>query len=123
MPPPVNPDASAPAPPPLSTNVIDRINFAIQFEKYRDIILKRWWLIAVCVVGSLLYGAYNAYRQPDIYKAVGSMIAELPSAQTAWQGEKYVMEKVGYKITGKIPEALKYGGGYVDALIMTKRIA
>lgn len=74
MPPPPNIDSAAPAPPPLSTNVIDRINFAIQFEKYRDIILKRWWLIAVCVAGSLLYGAYNAYRQPDIYRAAGSMM-------------------------------------------------
>lgn len=72
MPPP--PISEAPPPPPLSTNVIDRINFAIQFEKYRDIILKRWWLIAVCVVGSLLYGAYKAYRQPDIYRAAGSMM-------------------------------------------------
>jgi len=35
----------------------------------------------------------------------------------------HTYEKVGYKITGKIPEALKYGGAYVDALIMTKRIA
>jgi ribosomal protein S18 acetylase RimI-like enzyme len=35
----------------------------------------------------------------------------------------HTYEKVGYKITGKIPEALKYGGGYVDALMMTKRIA
>ena len=35
----------------------------------------------------------------------------------------HTYEKVGYKITGKIPEALKYGGEYVDALIMTKRIA
>ncbi len=76
MNPPANPAPAAvpPPPPPLSTNVIDRINFAIQFEKYRDIILKRWWLIAVCVVGALLYGAYKAYRQPDIFKAVGSMM-------------------------------------------------
>ncbi len=35
----------------------------------------------------------------------------------------HTYEKVGYKITGKIPEALKYGGEYIDALIMTKRIA
>ncbi len=35
----------------------------------------------------------------------------------------HTYEKIGYKITGKIPEALKYGGSYVDALIMTKRIA
>jgi RimJ/RimL family protein N-acetyltransferase len=34
----------------------------------------------------------------------------------------HTYEKVGYKITGKIPEALKYGGGYVDSVIMTKRI-
>ncbi len=41
---------------------------------------------------------YFKKKFPAEVKAVGSMIAELPSAQTAWQGEKYVMEKVGYKI-------------------------
>ena len=35
----------------------------------------------------------------------------------------HTYEKVGYKVTGRIPEALKYGGKYTDALIMTKRIA
>ncbi len=35
----------------------------------------------------------------------------------------HTYEKVGYEITGKIPEALKFGGEFVDALIMTKRIA
>jgi ribosomal protein S18 acetylase RimI-like enzyme len=35
----------------------------------------------------------------------------------------HTYEKLGYKITGRIPEALKFGDGYHDALIMTKRIA
>jgi RimJ/RimL family protein N-acetyltransferase len=35
----------------------------------------------------------------------------------------HTYEKVGYKITGRIPDGLKYGGDYTDALIMTKRIA
>lgn len=35
----------------------------------------------------------------------------------------HTYEKLGYKVTGRIPEALKYWGEYVDALIMTKRIA
>jgi RimJ/RimL family protein N-acetyltransferase len=35
----------------------------------------------------------------------------------------HTYEKVGYKITGRIPEALKYDGEYIDAVIMTKRIA
>ncbi len=60
--------------PPLNTNVIDRINFAIQFEKYRDIIFKRWWIIAVCLAISTIYGGYRAYRQPDMFLAHGSMI-------------------------------------------------
>ena len=35
----------------------------------------------------------------------------------------HTYEKLGYKITGRIPEGLKYKGKYIDALIMTKRIA
>ncbi len=35
----------------------------------------------------------------------------------------HTYEKVGYKITGRIPDGVKYGGDYMDALIMTKRIA
>ena len=35
----------------------------------------------------------------------------------------HVYEKVGYKITGRIPDAVKWEGAYMDALIMTKRIA
>lgn len=41
---------------------------------------------------------YFKKKFPTDVKAVGAMIASLPSAQTDWNGEKYVMEKVGYKI-------------------------
>ena len=41
---------------------------------------------------------YFKKKFPTDVTAVGSMIADLPSAQTDWAGEKYVMEKVGYKI-------------------------
>jgi RimJ/RimL family protein N-acetyltransferase len=34
----------------------------------------------------------------------------------------HVYEKIGYKITGRIPDAVKYKGEYMDALIMTKGI-
>ncbi len=35
----------------------------------------------------------------------------------------HTYEKVGYKITGRIPDGVKYEGAYMDALVMTKRIA
>ena len=41
---------------------------------------------------------YFKKKFPTDVTAVGSMIADLPSAQTDWAGEKYVMDKVGYKI-------------------------
>ncbi len=42
---------------------------------------------------------YFKKKFPSDVTAVGAMIASLPSAQTDWAGEKYVMEKVGYHIT------------------------
>ena len=42
---------------------------------------------------------YFKHKYPSDVTAVGSMIADLPSAQVDWNGEKYVMQKVGYHIT------------------------
>jgi len=41
---------------------------------------------------------YFKKKFPSDVQAVGAMVADLPSAQTDWNGEKYVMQKVGYKI-------------------------
>ena len=41
---------------------------------------------------------YFKQKFPSDVQAVGAMIADLPSAQTDWNGEKYVMQKIGYKI-------------------------
>ncbi len=41
---------------------------------------------------------YFKQKFPNDVTAVGSMIGSLPSAETDWAGEKYVMEKIGYKI-------------------------
>jgi len=41
---------------------------------------------------------YFKHKFPSDVTAVGAMIASLPSAQTDWAGEKYVMQKVGYHI-------------------------
>ena len=41
---------------------------------------------------------YFKHKFPNDVTAVGAMIASLPSAQTDWAGEKYVMQKVGYHI-------------------------
>jgi len=41
---------------------------------------------------------YFKQKFPTDVTAVGSMVASLPSAQTDWAGEKYVMQKVGYNI-------------------------
>jgi RimJ/RimL family protein N-acetyltransferase len=35
----------------------------------------------------------------------------------------HVYEKVGYKVTGRIPNAVKWNSGYMDSLIMVKRIS
>jgi capsular exopolysaccharide synthesis family protein len=59
---------------PLSTGVMDRFNFAIQFEKYRDMILKRWWIFAVFLSIAMLVGGYQAYRKPDLYISMGKMM-------------------------------------------------
>lgn len=63
-------------PPPLSTGVVDRINFAIQFEKYRDMLLKRWWILLVCLSFGLAYGGYKTYGKPDIYISRGTMMVK-----------------------------------------------
>jgi ABC-type branched-subunit amino acid transport system substrate-binding protein len=41
---------------------------------------------------------YFKKKFPSDVTAVGTMVASLPSAQTDWAGEKYVMQKAGYKI-------------------------
>lgn len=61
-------------PPVFTTHLIDRINFAIQFEKWRDIIFKRWWIFFLCTSIPLIYSAWRAYNMPDIYEAKGSMM-------------------------------------------------
>jgi len=35
----------------------------------------------------------------------------------------HVYERVGYKVTGRVPDAIKWDGAYMDSLIMVKRIA
>ena len=58
-------------------------------------------------------------------KQVRSLNVEVVDLEVFEKNERAILiyEKLGYKITGKIPEALKYKGEYIDALIMTKRIA
>jgi ABC-type branched-subunit amino acid transport system substrate-binding protein len=53
---------------------------------------------------------YFKKKFPTDIGAVGAMVADLPSAQTAWAGEKYVMEKVGYHIV----YAANYGVANTD---------
>jgi len=59
---------------PLNTHLIDRVNFAVQFEKYRNLLAKRWWILAVCLALSVLIGGVRAYLQHDQYLAIGSMM-------------------------------------------------
>ena len=55
---------------------------------------------AVPLNGGWQEGPLQYFKQkfPNDVTAVGAMIADLPSAQTDWAGEKYVMQKVGYHI-------------------------
>ena len=41
---------------------------------------------------------YFKNQFPSAVKAVGVLIADLPSSQAQWQDEQYVMEKVGYRV-------------------------
>ena len=41
---------------------------------------------------------YFKHRFPGDVTATGALVADLPSAEATWSGEKYVMQKVGYKI-------------------------
>jgi branched-chain amino acid transport system substrate-binding protein len=41
---------------------------------------------------------YFKQKFPQGVQAVGTLISALPSAQPGWNGEKYVMTKVGYKV-------------------------
>lgn len=59
---------------PLNTHLIDRVNFAVQFEKYRNLLAKRWWILAVCLALSVLIGGVRVYLLHDEYLAVGSMM-------------------------------------------------
>ncbi len=81
-------------PPPLTTNVMDRINFAIQFEKYRDIALKRWWLFGICVVIPMIYRGYTSYKEPDVYMATGRMMVS-PQIRSP-VGDAYVEEAANF---------------------------
>ena len=55
---------------------------------------------AVPLLGGWEEGPLQYFKQkfPSDVGAVGTMVADLPSAQTDWNGEKYVMDKVGYKV-------------------------
>jgi RimJ/RimL family protein N-acetyltransferase len=35
----------------------------------------------------------------------------------------HVYEKVGYEVTGRVPDAVKWDGKYMDNIVMTKRLA
>ena len=41
---------------------------------------------------------YFKHRFPSDIDAVGTLVGDMPSAESAWAGEKYVLEKVGYKV-------------------------
>lgn len=41
---------------------------------------------------------YFKHRFPSDINAVGTLVGDMPSAESAWAGEKYVLEKVGYKV-------------------------
>jgi hypothetical protein len=41
---------------------------------------------------------YFKKKFPAGVKAVGVLVADLPSSETQWQNEKYVMQKVGYRV-------------------------
>ncbi len=55
---------------------------------------------AVPLLGGWQEGPLQYFKQkfPNDVDGVGTVVADLPSAQVDWAGEKYVMQKVGYKV-------------------------
>lgn len=85
----INNDPSKyPVPPQVTTNLMDRLNVALQLQKYKDIIFKRWWIMFLGLSIGIGYQAFKVYNMPNIYAAYGSMMVSpvLPSGATV--GEK-----------------------------------
>lgn len=83
-------------------------------------------------LGSLGISLLDGYREIGIgqeimletekqAKRLGLEVVELEVFATNARAI-HVYEKVGYKVTGRVPEAIKRDDGYVDSLIMVKRI-
>ncbi len=82
-------DASKyPVPPQVTTNLMDRLNVALQLQKYKDIVFKRWWLLFLGISIGIGYQAYRVYNMPNIYSAQGSMMVSPVLPASATIGEK-----------------------------------
>ncbi|MDD2708146.1 MAG: polysaccharide biosynthesis tyrosine autokinase [Verrucomicrobiae bacterium] len=79
-------------PAPLSTGAVDRFNFAIQFEKYRNMVLKRWWILALSISVAMVIGGWRAYRQPDLFMSVGRMMVKPQVNALPSVGSVYIEE-------------------------------
>src|SRR2546421_562400 len=84
-----------PEPPPqVTTHLMDRLTLAVQFEKYRDMFLKRWWILVVCLSVALAIAGYKVYREPEHYVSVGKMMVR-PRVSTQ-VGEVYGEEMINF---------------------------
>jgi len=84
----MNDPSKFPVPPQVTTNLMDRLNVALQLQKYKDIIFKRWWILFLGLSIGVGYQAFKVYNMPNIYAASGSMMVSpvLPAGATV--GEK-----------------------------------
>jgi len=84
-------------------------------------------------LGSLGISLLDGYREIGIgqemmleverqAKRLGVEVVELEVFE-ANKRAIHVYERVGYKVTGRVPDAIKWDGAYMDSLIMVKRIA
>jgi len=73
---------------------MDRLTLAVQFEKYRDMILKRWWILVICLSLALTIAGYKVYRQPELYVSIGKMMVR-PRVNTQ-MGEVYGEDTINF---------------------------
>ena len=84
----MNDPSKYPIPPQVTTNLMDRLNVALQLQKYKDILFKRWWILFLGLSIGIGYQAFTVYNLPNIYGASGSMMISPVLSTKATVGEK-----------------------------------
>src|SRR5581483_11407166 len=70
--------SSSPSAPPTTsaTSIVDRINLAIHLRRYVKLVLRRWWILGLCIIGGTGYSFWKAHTLPDIFRARSALAAK-----------------------------------------------